>query len=559
MIDGLCSLIRLVKRSVFRSDFAIILFFVAASTVMSGYYYGAADHAVTIPFMKSFYDSGLYPNDVMLPLKWNYYTFLWIILGFFTEVAGIPAPGLFFAVYLACKFFSFYAVYLIAGLLFREKKVSYLALFFLMVSKPHLCWGDMLDPTLNNRVVALPFLLFAIYFYLKYRKTLAYVLMGVGSSIHGINTLTVFTGLSLAYFFTSKNRMKLAVFILLFAVFASPLIAWRIALAQESQSMFYASPHWLKLERFRNSGSFPSTWSLGVYSTASVFLVIFALSALEHKPSAEHHITVKWFVFAVLIMMAAGFVFNEIIPVAISFNLTTLRSFKFLQYFAVIYFSNHLIRELEGERRIFVKVVSVFLGVWLFFGPNIRYPEYYASLTAILLLAGALVYKIASGKIIKLGGKHVLCAAAVVFLGFLAVNGLDRVVVGNIQEKHWLDVQYWAENYTTRGDMFLTTPLKEGFRVESERPIYGDFMDGNLLQLNTAYGFEWEKRMMQVNCMPAQWWTCDDNYKRLTETQIKALSRKYGITYIVTERKDLKLAPVYENSKYVVYELGNKP
>ncbi|MFH1788872.1 MAG: DUF6798 domain-containing protein [Candidatus Altiarchaeota archaeon] len=378
--------------------------------------------------------------------------------------------------------------------------------------------------------------------------------MGLAFNIQGINTLTVFTGLSLACLATTKDLRKLAACVFFFVLFASPLLVWRMLESPGSQSLFQASPHWLELVRARNSSSFPSTWSREAYFTVFFTFAVFLLSA-RHMPDERYHRTVVWFVRAIAVMMAGGFVFNELIPLTISFSLTTFRAFRFLQYFTVIYFSNHLVRELEENRGMLMKLVSIVLGVWLFFGPRIVYQEYVASAAAVLLLAGLLAYKTSSGRIIRVDESHVICAATLVLTVFVAVNGLNTVALGNIQEEQWLNVQYWALEHTDKQDTFLTPPLKEGFRVESERPIYGDFMDGTLLHFNPDYGFEWEKRMNTINCIPAQWQDCNDNYNRLTEAEIKALSEEYGIRYVVTERKDLTLPKAYENSKYTVYRL----
>ncbi|MFH1787753.1 MAG: hypothetical protein ABH834_00025, partial [Candidatus Altiarchaeota archaeon] len=135
-----------------------VLFFVLVSTLVSGYYYGLVDHAIVIPYMRSYYNPSLYPGDFLVAQAGYYYTFLWIILGFFTEVLGVPSTLVFFGVYLLSKFLVFYAVYLIAELLFKRRVVSYLALFFLIVNKASLGGDDMFDAILINRVPVLPFL-----------------------------------------------------------------------------------------------------------------------------------------------------------------------------------------------------------------------------------------------------------------------------------------------------------------------------------------------------------------------------------------------------------------
>lgn len=90
--------------------------------------------------------------------------------------------------------------------------------------------------------------------------------------------------------------------------------------------------------------------------------------------------------------------------------------------------------------------------------------------------------------------------------------------------------------------------------MESERLLYGNWKDGIQMHFNPDFGFEWEKRMMRLNCLPSKWWEC--NFNQLTESEIKDVSREYGITYVVSERTDLELPLAYLNSMYQVYYVG---
>ena len=67
--------------------------------------------------------------------------------------------------------------------------------------------------------------------------------------------------------------------------------------------------------------------------------------------------------------------------------------------------------------------------------------------------------------------------------------------LANAQESGWLEVQVWAKENTRSHDVFIVPPNRSGFRVESERTIYGDWKDGTQMFFNPDFGFEWFRRM----------------------------------------------------------------
>ena len=112
--------------------FLVILLFTCASIFsINQYRYGLSDQTITIPYVKSFLDSNLYPGDYVLGQKIYYYTYFWDFCGWAIGLTGISIPLFFFICYAAFIFFSFLAVYLISKTLFQNKAAAFLSLFLL--------------------------------------------------------------------------------------------------------------------------------------------------------------------------------------------------------------------------------------------------------------------------------------------------------------------------------------------------------------------------------------------------------------------------------------------
>jgi len=132
------------------------------------------------------------------------------------------------------------------------------------------------------------------------------------------------------------------------------------------------------------------------------------------------------------------------------------------------------------------------------------------------------------------------------------------------QDKDWGAVQLWAKDNTDINDVFITPPAIEGFRIQSERSIYGDWKDGQQAYFNPEFGYEWEKRMNALGMNNL--YKCkenphilEDNFRKLSMDRMDTIARDirmnghkvYLVTYADVALKNF--SRMYQNTNFAVY------
>ncbi|MGH7290934.1 MAG: DUF6798 domain-containing protein, partial [Myxococcota bacterium] len=131
----------------------------------------------------------------------------------------------------------------------------------------------------------------------------------------------------------------------------------------------------------------------------------------------------------------------------------------------------------------------------------------------------------------------------------------------------WLALQHWAKDSTPRDAVFIVPPGHDGFRIESERSVYGDWKDGTQGFFNDEFGREWLARMKRLgyrrdlpvrglNGMDA----LDDAYRTLDAVALRAIaddavggpSKVYVVDFAGAAR--LGDTPIYRNEHFEVFE-----
>ena len=309
----------------------VAVFAVASIFGVNQYRFGWSDHAITIPFLKSFLNPALYLGDYLLAQIPYYYTFLWFVLGIIIKYLGLGIHRVFFAVYILSVTASLAAIYLIAMELFAKRETAYLSLFFVLFAGVSLSGAAAMDDMLITKMAVLPFLLFSIYFFLKGNYIVSYLLQGIGFLAHPLTamyTLAMIFAASIV-FVKQIGFKKLFLSFIVFALAASPFFVWKFLYSPDSLHLFYADPVWINLLRLRSSHHiFPFSWGLGVYLKTILVIIVF-LVGCKYKPRSDHQKTIWAFVAAIGAMVVAGVIFTEIFPLSIALNIQPARSFQF--------------------------------------------------------------------------------------------------------------------------------------------------------------------------------------------------------------------------------------
>jgi len=538
----------------------MMIFILTAISVfaLNQYEYGLSDQAITIPFLKSLENPNLYPDDYLVSERSYYYSFFWQGLGFLGRYLPFNIPILFFIFYCVSLFFFFWGIYLVAKILFQKQEVGYLSLFFLLFFKPLLGGISSFDRIFLTRVIVLPIIIFAFYFFLKKKFLWSFILQGLGFLMHPLSAVHMIAILFVASLIWIRKIgwKRMLIYWIILGILVSPIFVWKIISSPSSASLLHANIDWIQLLRLRSSDEiFPFSWPKIVLEEAALVFLVFLIS-LQYKPRGQYHRIIIGAIFLILGFCVLATIFSELIPIPLILNLQLFRSFQWLFYFTCIYFANYFLRELQDSKKINKLLLPLFV-LGIFYGANNWIYGYVAFLFLMLLLVlGWRRTQFSSSHFIK-----IFLVVVLILGGIFYIKG-DRFYLGNHQEPSWLDVAKRAKEETAEKDMFIVPPNLEGFRIESERTIYGDWKDGTLMFYNPAFGKEWMRRMQRLGYQKDV--PLKESFLSLTESDFRVIavemrqsagegSRIFLVNF--REGRRLNFPLVYGNAKFLVYEI----
>lgn len=366
-------------RSVSLTTLLFLCLLAIVQPLWNGYQFGVSDHSIQFPMMNRIMDKTLYPNDPMLDTARGYVSFFPRLMVILIEVVG-NMEALYFVLHIVSYFLYFTMLYYICLLLF-DKMSAILCLILISTSKIVLGGSSIHYTGLYPSSFMLPFVLLAIYLFLRERYAIAYAILGISFNFHVLissYTFCMFFCDSLFGVMTGKSsksaRLKeLAKYMGIFLLCAMPAFIWSLATRGEM------TDEWIRLLRIRSSHhSFPLSWETSHYVNYLLFLSTGVLSLL-YPPVTNLHRKILAFVLAIGVLCAAGLVFAEYYPVKLVLRGQFFRSTNFLTIFCVIYVSNYLRRSWTNNVLHKVAVIVIFLALFL--------PSYFNWLTLGLILA----------------------------------------------------------------------------------------------------------------------------------------------------------------------------
>lgn len=550
------------------------LIFAFAALFINDYQFGSDNHAIIIPFLKDYLSPDLYPGDYLLAERNYFYTFFWPGVAGVIKLTGLSLPLLFGILH----FLSLYG--LMAGIFLIARQLSgspagFVAMTIFLFAKPLWAGEKTLLNLLDTAGAARPLLLLAIYFFLKKQYERSFVFQGLGFLIHPLTALYGIVVIGVNWLFSWREMgagivMRTAA--LLLAV-VSPALLWRIWQAPPALNLGPADPQWLALLHLRSAFHvFPRTWEAAVLWQSGLVVAVFLL--LWRRPPRRHHRFVVRGTVAIFGLWLAGFLFTEIIPLTVVVQLQLFRSIFFLFVFAAVYLAANLSaagRTGRGAGQLFFSFIAAAALLY-----NAR--AWPAALTALALLAlGAVAYRHRHPEPMRDGAFAMAALVLAGGLGLAAALFRGGVFFENYPDDQWRDVQTWAHRHTDIRAGFIVPPLWEtqGFRVFSERTIYGDWKDGTQMFFNPAFGMEWFRRMQQLGYRsgriaagqkPARLDSLlKSRFLALGEMDFRHIAAEMqpdtGPVYLVTfaARRNIDFPEVYRNRKFRVLAVRVAP
>ncbi|HVX86972.1 MAG TPA: endo-1,4-beta-xylanase [Phycisphaerae bacterium] len=147
-----------------------------------------------------------------------------------------------------------------------------------------------------------------------------------------------------------------------------------------------------------------------------------------------------------------------------------------------------------------------------------------------------------------------LILAAILYAQLLAAPAPDPALA---------DISAWAQSQTDPDALFLTPTGMANFRIDSDRPIVGDWRDGTQLYFSAAFAPDWLARIrdlephLMLSPDDSRLIARGDSLDSLDDQQLLALAKKYDADYILlpnTPGEKRSLAVAHANKRYTLYK-----
>ena len=540
------------------------MFLVAAllSILLIGYHYGTFDQAIHIPFLKANANPLLYPGDEFIALRHTQFSYFWQFFQPFYRL-GILEETM-FAVHFLATYLTFWALWSLSMTLFGDPLVSCLTLATFIFPHIGFLGFPVIEFSLLNRTFVLPFLLFAINFYLHQRYEFAFLLLGLMINLHILSAGMV-AGMLLFAGLVEARRIdyrRLCVGAGAFMLGALPLLLLGRSYTQPID--WSLRPEWLSIVARGSLGQVyypfaPVPFILLTTIGGLCVLGLFYIAQRAHPP-IQHDRTICLMQAAALLIFVLGLAVSYFLPITFLAELQLNRASFFILIFSLLYFANYLVKESKlqyWDRGGFFLLSGVFI----------------VSATPIIPLSTWMLLR-------KLKPRHLsMSCVAGLILGSLGLC----VFIARLWDlwqpgihlyaarTDWVDVQRWASVNTSLDATFITPPEKGGpfepeWRVFSERSNLASLVDLMEIALAPQYLETWLERYHLVAPGAVEKFNSDyfEN-RQLSNQAFYSLADQvffqavceYGADYLVVEKPHTRGFPViYENQSYVVYRLA---
>jgi len=593
--------------------FVFLLFAIYVST---SYGYGISDHNEQIPIIKRMIDSSYLKNDWFVNQNEGFtvrYYFSYV-MAYLTNFADLPI--IYFSVYVITLFFIIAGIYLISHFLFNNNLTSFLTIFLILFGTHTSLGGnwivcDILIPT----SIATPLALFAIYFFMKKRLYISFLLLGIASLFQIligmlIAAMLVFYLLYLLVIIRDIGFKKILLSIVCYLSFAT----WNIL----PVALLNLSSNVSGLEVMKIIGYVRHPWhympfqfSITSYLLFISIMCLFILS-LKYKPEKEKHKMVMFFISTVLVMCVIGTVFVEIIPILVILKLQLFKIMPYLILFIYIYIANYfrialtestnitnilinigviisfyisycliissllyilyeklfkryvdrVANKIGNKKEIFlISLLATITSISLYFVISSYFYKIYLKilliLTWLLIFSFIVLSQIIIPKLIKTNKILVISLLCMLLIAIIVGVYSDVQIKEQQKDFNKLDAYEWIRLNTPEDAVFIIPPYIEDFRLGANRAIIVDF---KAFTFKDQSIIEWRSRIADVtNNIKFKFRgnrieELREGFESLNESDFIRISKKYHAQYLFIEKpKKLNFKELYENDKYIVY------
>ncbi len=543
--------------------------FIGFHLLAHGYRFGVVEdaHAIHLPFLLQTLDPSLFPGDPMLATRAGYPSFYFQLVALATSLASIPT--LFLVIHLLTLLAYLAAA---AGLSLRlapdrmPLRPLWVGLLLTLSLLPVLGGDDLILRSALPRHVGMALALWALLAGLLEWRLLAFALAGLLINLHALS------GAFALLLLLGGDLLRLP-----WRRWAAPLLAAALGLILALPTLIWSwqvrepiTPAWIDLLRLRSAQhSFPLTWPLTDFVAFGLWIGLAGLGWWPQRRSAQG----RWLAgaaVAVALLALIGFLGAEVWPVGLVLRWQLFRSTKFLTLLALPLVVRWLLSRWDrgglaraGSLVVLLALFAPWPRVWIvgvLVGTLLTAGAYWESLDALAQLVMARMQAASGGRLRRLmswpaGVRWTLGALLLALVVSTAAAFTQPQVPPNLLAA-WRDVQAWARQNTPVDATFMTPPYYYGFRVESERPVVGEWKDGTQQYFSVPFTAAWWQRMQDLHAANAS----DTRYNDLSAAEVTALAQKYQARFAVFfNGAELPFTAVYRNAWFSVYQVIGAP
>lgn len=450
-------------------------------------------------------------------------------------------------------------------------------------------------------------------FMFRKRLPLAFLLMGIAWNFHPMSVMFLFF-LFAPYWVFHRREICFKTLLLCSVLFALPALPILIKSFTYLTMTWEYGPEWIIAVKWTAWYTlFPSTWPLEWFFRAGLYLWLFVMGIVT-LPASEKKRDCILFVVTVGVLCVVGSVCAEFFPVPFVLKMSLWRT-SWLYIILSLPCTAHLLIALWDDsllKRFLVISTFIVLTGYIHYFPSYYlllfniffllfiyqsslekrwawFPKKMPLLFAVLLLLMIIYQALFSGgatgtsiglvsvllflSLLKLAETSLPLARyssswIIVALLFTVVfdagilvyrGGADIYYHGYVRGERdpWADIQIFAREHSEKDDLFIVPTYMNDFGLYSDRATLGDWAEGaNILYMDTTFAQAWLERMNDLGWHTL--WGERSGYNGLSTEAIIATAKKYGASFIITEKpKRFELPRIYENSQFILYTISD--
>jgi hypothetical protein len=572
-----------------------------ASVFLRGFHPTLYNGVAHIPYLKHRLDPELYPGDLLIAAHENYYSLLWELVVGLSSV--LPLFGAMFVFYVIQQVLFHTALTALAYRLGRSILFTIVCnVFFMLWINPGLggsCWSSL---SAAHSSFSFPFFIFAVVALLDRRVVLAALMWAVGAQFHLPNATycAPMMGILGVWALATDPRgiARSAIGGVIAAVVAAAGLYWAASqvMTEDSQHLALTMEELRLLTRNRvgphifleanYTGTTAKNWFKAFLAQGVSFLVI-AAASWRVVPILR---PLLLGMIGLLGVLALGIVATDVLESVSIARMMLLRVGDFIGFFFLFVPLALGGMWLSGRLPLFVHGLPFFLA-FTFAGTEGWEGDHTLFRAALVVVVVSLLVSWMSrsargAELLQSSTRWFptwlrsmpLPVRAVFLFAIIALPGMVLAVFvehrANLERQHeadgrneardWIRVQEWAQENTPKDTVFLTPPLRSGWRTHSERGSFIELRDGNPIVLNNNIHAEFRRRADLVNMHLEDHQHTEKIPEHLflevDEQRLRAIGESEGIKYAVLEvwHDSGSLPVVFENRHFKVVLLGDE-